>query len=110
MGSLRFAAVESAYAAELAQGGLVGLGALLGILWVTGRGLQRTALRAADAGDALARGLALGCLAALVAASVHGLSGAVLMAIRSSETLWLWIALGLVALPESQEPVVSSGQ
>ena len=103
MGCLQFRAVESAYAAELAQGGLVGLGALLWVLWVAGRGLRQTVQRATIAGDSLVRGLSLGCFAALSAALVHGFSGAVLMAIRSSETLWLWIALGLVASAEGSE-------
>jgi hypothetical protein len=97
LGCLRFRQVEGVYGAELAQGGVVGLGALLSVLGFLLVALRPVAYVAGARADPFDQALLLGCFCAVVTCMVHSLSGAALLAIRSSEAFWLWAALGLPA-------------
>jgi hypothetical protein len=90
LGFRGFNAYENQYANTLAQEGFLGLLAFLALLWGA-LCMLREALKATT--NSYLRGILQGCFAGMIAYAIAGLSGVPLLAIRPSETFWLWMGL-----------------
>ncbi len=101
--------LDAQYPRTILETGLLGLAALLWILWTiyrTGRTLYD------ESDDPVERALGLGLVAGLVGAMVHGLGANTFIIVRIMEPFWLLVGLAVVSLllqHEDKEAAPSMG-